>query len=44
MKQGLSTHLFVDEKLSVERLKEVRAFGVEALEIFAAKPHFDYPE
>jgi len=44
MKQGLSTHLFVEERLSVERLKEVRAFGFETLEIFALKPHFDYQD
>jgi sugar phosphate isomerase/epimerase len=44
MKQGLSTHLFVEEKLSLERLKEVRAFGFETLEIFALKPHFDYQD
>lgn len=44
MKQGLSTHLFVEEKLSLERLKEVRAFNFESLEIFAVKPHFDYQD
>jgi sugar phosphate isomerase/epimerase len=44
MKQGLSTHLFVEENLSLERLKEVRSFGFEALEIFALKPHFDYQD
>ncbi|HEU0008120.1 MAG TPA: sugar phosphate isomerase/epimerase family protein [Terriglobia bacterium] len=44
MKQGLSTHLFVEEKLSLERLKEVRAFGFDTLEIFALKPHFDYQD
>ena len=44
MKQGLSTHLFVEEKLSLERLKEVCAFGFETLEIFALKPHFDYQD
>jgi len=44
MKQGLSTHLFVEEKLSLERLKEVRSLGFETLEIFALKPHFDYQD
>ena len=44
MKQGLSTHLFVEEKLSLERLKEVRVLGFETLEIFALKPHFDYQD
>ena len=44
MKHGLSTHLFVEEKLSLERLKEVCAFGFETLEIFALKPHFDYQD
>ncbi|MCI0419664.1 MAG: sugar phosphate isomerase/epimerase [Acidobacteria bacterium] len=44
MKQGLSTHLFVEEKLGLHRLKEVRASGFETLEIFALKPHFDYQD
>jgi sugar phosphate isomerase/epimerase len=44
MKQGLSTLLFVEERLSLERLKEVRALGFETLEIFALKPHFDYQD
>jgi sugar phosphate isomerase/epimerase len=44
MKQGLSTHLFVEKKLSLERLKEVRTLGFETLEIFALKPHFDYQD
>lgn len=44
MKQGMSTHLFVEEKLSLARLKEIRAFGFEALEIFALKPHFNYQD
>lgn len=44
MQQGLSTHLFVEEQLSLERLKEVRAFGFETLEVFAVKPHFDYQD
>jgi len=42
MKQGLSTHFFVEETLGVERLKEIRASGFDTLEIFAVKPHFDY--
>jgi len=44
MKQGLSTHLFAREKLSLERLKEVQASGFDTLEIFALKPHFDYQD
>src|SRR5262245_47924352 len=44
MKQGLSTHLFVEERLRLERLKEVREFGFDTLEIFALKPHFDYQD
>ena len=44
MKQGLSTHFFVEETLGIERLKEIRASGFDSLEIFAIKPHFDYQD
>lgn len=42
MKKGLSTYLFVDERLALEQLKAVQAHGFDALEIFALRPHFDY--
>jgi sugar phosphate isomerase/epimerase len=42
MKRGISTYLFVEEQLTVEQLKAIRASGFDALEIFALRPHFDY--
>jgi sugar phosphate isomerase/epimerase len=42
MKKGISTHLFVQDRLTVEHLRAVLTQGFESLEIFALKPHFDY--
>src|SRR6266480_1547769 len=42
MIKGLSTHLFVAEKLTIGRLESVISSGFERVEIFALKPHFDY--
>ncbi len=44
MHKSLSTHLFVDEKLTLEQLKCVRDTGFDSVEIFALKPHFDYQD
>jgi sugar phosphate isomerase/epimerase len=44
MNRGLSTHLFVTERLAVEYLKLIRDGGFNSLEIFALKPHFDYQD
>lgn len=39
---GLSTHLFVADRLDREHLVEVAAHGFDALEVFAVRDHFDY--
>lgn len=44
MQQGLSTHLFIEEKLTLDRLAAVRQEGFQRLEILALKPHFDYQD
>ncbi len=42
MNKGLSSHLFVEQKLSVSHLKSIFEAGFSRLEIFAMRPHFDY--
>lgn len=42
MKHALSTHLFVNHRLSVSWLERIRQTGIETLEIFCARQHFDY--
>lgn len=39
---GLSTHLFVDERLSSHILDQILGAGIREIEIFAARQHFDY--
>jgi sugar phosphate isomerase/epimerase len=39
---GLSTHLFVDERLSSHILDGILGAGIRQIEIFAARQHFDY--
>ena len=38
----LSTYLFVSKKLTPEILKQISSAGFRAVEIFAARSHFDY--
>jgi sugar phosphate isomerase/epimerase len=42
MEFGLSTHWFVDERLSSHILDRILAAGVSQIELFAARQHFDY--
>jgi len=42
MDYGLSTHLFVDERLSSHILDQVLGVGIRQIEVFAARQHFDY--
>ena len=42
MQRTLSTYLFISKKLTRELLTHVHAAGFEAVEIFAARGHFDY--
>jgi sugar phosphate isomerase/epimerase len=44
MLTGLSTYLFLNEPLTVERLQLIRSTGFDRTEIFALKPHFDYSD
>jgi len=42
MIRGISTHLFVAARLSLEQLKATASAGFDRIELFALKPHFDY--
>jgi sugar phosphate isomerase/epimerase len=42
MKHALSTHLFVNHRLTTVRLDRVRAAGIPAVEIFCARQSLDY--
>jgi sugar phosphate isomerase/epimerase len=42
MKHALSTHLFVNHRLTTASLERVLHAGVELAEIFCARQHFDY--
>ncbi|OFV88507.1 MAG: hypothetical protein A3D93_05255 [Acidobacteria bacterium RIFCSPHIGHO2_12_FULL_67_30] len=44
MQRALSTHLFVNHKLTTEILRKVEEAGIPTLEIFCAKQHFDYTD
>ena len=39
---GISTHLYVGDRLDREHLVEIAAHGFDAVEVFAVKSHFDY--
>lgn len=39
---GISTHLYVADRLDRDILVEVAAHGFDAVEVFAVKSHFDY--
>lgn len=42
MRFGISTHLFHDQRLSLDHLAAIRSHGFEAVEVFATRSHFDY--
>jgi sugar phosphate isomerase/epimerase len=42
MPRTLSTYLFVKRKLTPALLAEIARYGVQAVELFCARPHFDY--
>lgn len=44
MQRALSTHLFVNHRLTTDLLRQIEAAGVPAVEIFSAKQHFDYTD
>ena len=39
---GISTHLYVGDRLDRDHLVEIAAHGFDAVEVFAVKNHFDY--
>ena len=39
---GLSTHLYIGDRLDRDHLVEIAAHGFDAVEVFAVKSHFDY--
>lgn len=39
---GISTHLYVGDRLDRDHLVEIAAHGFDAIEVFAVKSHFDY--
>ena len=39
---GISTHLYIDDRLERDHLVEIAAHGFDAVEVFAVKSHFDY--
>jgi sugar phosphate isomerase/epimerase len=41
---GLSTHLYHEQRLDRAHLAEIAAHGFDAIELFAARGHFDYHE
>ena len=42
MSFGISTHLYVANRLDRDHLVEIAAHGFEAVEVFAVRDHFDY--
>ncbi len=42
MKHALSTHLFVNHRLTTSWLERIQHAGIEAVEIFCARQHLDY--
>ncbi|MGE0864832.1 MAG: sugar phosphate isomerase/epimerase family protein [Vicinamibacterales bacterium] len=39
---GISTHLYLNDRLERDHLVEIAAHGFEAVEVFAVRDHFDY--
>ena len=42
MQKALSTHIFVNQRLTVSLLERLQDAGIELVEIFCARQHFDY--
>lgn len=42
MQPGISTYLFIEDRLDLDRLRALRRQGFQRLEILAIRPHFDY--
>ena len=44
MRRGLSTHVFLQQRLTPSRLDALLRGGAAAIEVFAARHHFDYTD
>lgn len=44
MQPGISTHLFLPERVTPGRLDALHAAGAQAIEVFASRHHFDYAD
>lgn len=44
MQPGISTHIFLTERLTPGRLDTLRDAGAQAIELFASRHHFDYTD
>jgi sugar phosphate isomerase/epimerase len=44
MRHGISTHLFLPQRLTAAMLDTMRTAGAQAIEVFAARHHFDYTD
>lgn len=42
MQPGISTYLFIEDRLDLDRLAALRRQGFQRVEILAVRPHFDY--
>ena len=42
MQSGISTYLFIEDRLDLNRLAALRRQGFQRVEILAVRPHFDY--
>jgi sugar phosphate isomerase/epimerase len=42
MKHAISTHLFVNHRLTTSSLEKIQHIGISTVEIFCARQHFDY--
>jgi sugar phosphate isomerase/epimerase len=42
MKHALSTHLFANHRLTTSLFEKIQRAGIEAVEIFCSRQHFDY--
>jgi len=44
MRPSISTHVFLQHRLHPGHLEAMRQSGAESIELFAARPHFDYTD
>jgi len=44
MQPGISTHIFLPERLTPGRLDTLHAAGAQVIEVFASRHHFDYAD